>query len=126
MLENLLPIVLQYHDAVSTNTKMDPKILGVIVAVAVGAVSAGLGVYWYTSQQQIQTQQQEIQAQYDISHTEQCNTKLESIKQRYQDAIARGQFDSFEEFTAAIKPEVDALKSTCGDVDFGAGPLTGQ
>ena len=106
--------------------KMDPKILGVIIAVAVGAVAVGLGVYWYTSQQQIQTQQQEIQAQFDISHTEQCNADLRDIVQRARDAVARGQFNSLQDFEAAYLPEINALKSRCGNVDFGAGPLTGQ
>ncbi len=81
----------------------------IIVVAAVGVVAAGLTVYWFTTQQQ-------IQAEYDISHREQCNTKAESFKQRALDAISKGQFQSFEEWKNAFQSEAQSLSAECGDV----------
>jgi hypothetical protein len=86
--------------------QIDPKMFA-IIAVVIGGIAAALAVYWYTSHQQ-------IQAQYDISHIEQCNAKGESLKQMMRGAAESGQ--SLQEFEDMHRLEVDSLKAECGDV----------
>ena len=64
---------------------MNTKSLILTIGVAVAAIAAGLGVYVYTNQQN-------IEAQNRISQAEQCTARVQSFAQRAQDAINSGQY----------------------------------
>jgi hypothetical protein len=77
--------------------------------VSIGAVGTIGGLYVYTTQES-------IQAQYDLDRKEECNSQLESLKQRARDALNSGQYGPSEELSNEFKPEIDLFKANCGNV----------
>ena len=84
---------------------MDRKQFIIIIVVAVAAIAAGLAVYTYTNQQI-------IQAQYNISQAEQCTARVQSLLQRAQDALISGRY-TYEQWRDMFNPEVEQLNREC-------------
>jgi len=84
---------------------MDSKLLIVIIGAAAAAIAAGLAVYVYTNQQN-------IQAQHDTSRAERCTAMVQSFAQRAQNAVNSGQY-TYEQWRDIFDPEVEQLNRQC-------------
>lgn len=87
---------------------MNKKPLIIIVGVAAAASAAGLGVYAYTNQQN-------IEAQDRISQAEQCTARVQSFMQR---ALNSGQYTE-RQWRAKFDPEVQQLSRDCPEQMLG-------
>jgi hypothetical protein len=83
------------------NTKQFIIIIGVVVA----GIAAGLGVYVYTNQLN-------IEAQNSISYTEQCMARVQSFVLMAQDAFHSGKL-TYEQWRAIFDPEAEQLNREC-------------
>jgi hypothetical protein len=83
------------------------KVLWIIISVLTGTVGTIVGVYIYTTQELIETQ-------FDIDRKEECNSQLESLKQRVRDFLNSG--ESREAVSNEFKPEIDLFEANCGDI----------
>jgi hypothetical protein len=80
------------------------KVLWIIIGVLIGTVGTIGGVYIYTTQE----------AQFEIDRKEECNSQLESLKQRARDFLNSG--ESREAVSNEFKPEIDLFEANCKDI----------
>ena len=83
------------------------KVLWIIIGVLIGTVGTIVGIYVYTTQEL-------IEAQINIDRKEECNSQLESLKQRARDFLNSG--ESREAVSNEFKPEIDLFEGNCKDI----------
>jgi hypothetical protein len=83
------------------------KVLWIIIGVLIGIVGTIVGVYIYTTQEL-------IEAKFDVERKEECNSQLESLKQRARDALNSG--ETREAVSNEFMPEIDLFEANCKDI----------